>query len=110
MALSFLLRRIGMELNAAFALALKDLRMRRKLAHHSFFGGTSRAYMTLLEKGTRCPTIAKIEDLSTVLDIHPVSLLVECYLQKNPDEDLKCILERVKKDLAFDLSSSHTDK
>jgi len=93
-----------MELNEAFGRALKALRTRRNLTHLRFFGSTSRTYMSLLEHGGRCPTIAKISDLSDVLEVHPVSLLVECYLQKHPEMDLDWLFERIRKDLALDLS------
>lgn len=95
-----------MELNEAFGRALKALRTRRNLTHLRFFGSTSRTYMSLLEQGGRCPTIAKISDLSEVLEVHPVSLLVECYLQKNPEVDLDWLFEKIRKDLALDLSGT----
>lgn len=91
-----------MELNVAFGQALKGMRILRRLPQHRFFAGTSRAYMTLLEQGRRCPTLSKIEDLAAVLEVHPVSLIVECYLQGNPDLSLESLFEQITQDLSFD--------
>ncbi|MBN3968628.1 helix-turn-helix transcriptional regulator [Pseudomonas gregormendelii] len=91
-----------MELNVAFGQALKGMRILRRLPQHKFFGGTSRAYMTLLEQGRRCPTLSKIEDLAAVLEVHPLSLIVECYLQGNPDQSLESLFEQITQDLSFD--------
>lgn len=110
MALSSLLQGVvWMELNAAFGLALKRLRECRWLAHQRFFGATSRTYMSMLENGRRCPTLSKIEDLAVVLKVHPASLVIECYLQKNPAEDLDGLFERIRGDLAVNFSETDTE-
>jgi transcriptional regulator with XRE-family HTH domain len=93
-----------MELNDAFALALKGMRMLRHMPQQRFFGSTSRAYMTHLEQGRRCPGLAKIEDLAAVMDVHPASIVIECYLQKNPEMDLDSLLEKIRQDLAYEYS------
>lgn len=93
-----------MELNDAFAAALKGMRTLRHMPQQRFFGSTSRAYMTHLEQGRRCPGLAKIEDLAAVLDVHPASMVVECYLKKNPEMDLDSLLEKIKQDLTYEYS------
>lgn len=93
-----------MELNDAFAAALKGMRTLRHMPQQRFFGRTSRAYMTHLEQGRRCPGLAKIEDLAVVLDVHPASVVVECYLHKNPEMDLDSLLEKIKQDLTYEYS------
>ncbi|POA72305.1 helix-turn-helix transcriptional regulator [Pseudomonas sp. DP16D-R1] len=91
-----------MELNDAFALALRGMRLVRHMPQQRFFGTTSRAYMTHLEQGRRCPGLAKIEDLAAVMDVHPASMVVECYLKKNPEMDLDGLLAKIKLDLTFE--------
>ncbi|MFL1526521.1 helix-turn-helix domain-containing protein [Pseudomonas sp. O230] len=93
-----------MELNDAFAAALKGMRSLRHMPQQRFFGSTSRAYITHLEQGRRCPGLAKIEDLAAVMDVHPASIVVECYLQKNPEIDLDSLLEKIKQDLTYEYS------
>lgn len=92
-----------MELNDAFAEALRSMRQRRGLTQEDFVMVTSRAYMSLLERGLRCPTIEKVEELASVMQIHPISLIVECYLIRDPDIDLKEIFKMVRTDLKIDL-------
>ncbi|WP_406226974.1 helix-turn-helix domain-containing protein [Pseudomonas siliginis] len=93
-----------MELNDAFAAALKGMRTLRHMPQQRFFGTTSRAYMTHLEQGRRGPGLAKIEDLAAVMGVHPVSIVVECYLQKNPEMDLESLLEKIRQDLTYEYS------
>lgn len=92
-----------MELNDAFAKALRSMRQRRGLTQEDFVMVTSRAYMSLLERGLRCPTLEKVEELASVMQIHPISLIVECYLTRDPDIDLKEIFKMVRTDLKIDL-------
>lgn len=91
-----------MDLNVAFAAALKGMRLLRNLPQQRFFATTSRAYMTHLEQGRRCPGLGKIEDLAAVMHVHPASLVVECYLQKNPEMDLDNLLAKIREDLTFE--------
>ena len=93
-----------MELNDAFAAALKGMRMLRHMPQQRFFVSTSRAYMTHLEQGRRCPGLAKIEDLAAVMDVHPASIVIECYLRKNPEMDLDSLLEKIRQDLTYEYS------
>lgn len=91
-----------MELNDAFAEALRSMRQRRGLTQEDFVMVTSRAYMSLLERGLRCPTLEKVEELASVMQIHPISLIVKCYLIRDLDIDLKEIIKMVRTDLKID--------
>jgi transcriptional regulator with XRE-family HTH domain len=42
---------------------------------------SSRTYVSALERGIKSPTLPKVDDLATVLQIHPLSLLTLSYLQ-----------------------------
>ncbi|WP_160105671.1 helix-turn-helix domain-containing protein [Pseudomonas izuensis] len=89
-----------MELNFAFAQALRKSRSRRGLTQEDFVSVTSRTYISQLERGLKTPTLEKVEQLAAVMDIHPASLLIECYLERSPDIDLKTLFAKIRSDLS----------
>lgn len=91
-----------MELNDAFALALKELRARAKRTQYDFTT-VSREYISLLERGQRSPSLDKIDEISRSIDIHPLSLLAQCYLHKDPELELSDLVRLISSELAGDL-------
>ncbi|AZE47742.1 Transcriptional regulator, PbsX family [Pseudomonas chlororaphis] len=89
-----------MNLNAAFAQALKKLRTRRGLTQERFALATSTSYMSQLERGLKNPTLEKVEHLAAIMDIHPASLLIQCYLERSSCEDIELLFEKIRFDLA----------
>lgn len=98
-----------MELNAAFANALKKLRKRRKLTQEDFVSVTSRGYMSQLERGMRSPTLDKVEDLAAVMSVHPASLVIASYLEAWPFEDIESLFQQIQSDLAWAASTGEDE-
>ncbi|RPM29674.1 helix-turn-helix domain-containing protein [Pseudomonas aeruginosa] len=88
-----------MELTTAFGLALKNLRKQRGLTQEDFSTVSSRTYLSTLERGQKALTIEKLEQLAGVLDVHPATLLIAAYLQKEPQEDGRAVIARLKNEL-----------
>lgn len=65
-----------MDIKQAFAKALRDTRKIRQLTQEDFSVVSSRTYLSTLERGLKSPTLDKIQSLSKVLEIHPLTLLV----------------------------------
>lgn len=63
---------------------------------------SSRTYVSALERGIKSPTLPKVDDLSTVLKIHPLSLLTLSYLQRveGATTDLDKLLSDVRREVA----------
>jgi transcriptional regulator with XRE-family HTH domain len=101
-----------MELNAAFAKALKKLRKRRKLTQEDFVSVTSRGYMSQLERGMRSPTLDKVGDLADVMSVHPASLVIASYLEARPNENLDSLIQQIQDDLSWgpSLEDDETDE
>ncbi|WLI26920.1 helix-turn-helix transcriptional regulator [Pseudomonas rhodesiae] len=68
-----------MELKQAFGAALKKLRSERKLSQEDFSDVSSRTYLSTLERGLKSPTIEKVDELASVLNVHPLTILVGWY-------------------------------
>lgn len=68
-----------MELLTRFGAGLQLARKSRGLTQEDFSLVSSRTYLSSLERGKKSPTISKLEDLSSVLNLHPLSLLALAY-------------------------------
>ncbi len=88
-----------MDIKEAFAQALVSQRKLRGRTQEDFTEVTSRSYMSELERGSKCPTLEKVEALASVLLMHPLTLLVSSYMQKD-GLDLEATLALVKDDLS----------
>lgn len=88
-----------MELKIAFGMALKTLRTSKRLTQEDFDGVSSRTYLSTLERGLKSPTLEKVDELASVLEVHPLTLLASCYLMANPETGLNDLLRRVESEL-----------
>ncbi|AWM95049.1 transcriptional regulator [Pseudomonas sp. 31-12] len=88
-----------MELNPAFAEALRELRIRKGKTQDQFASVMSREYVSMLEHGKKSPTLEKVDGLASVLGVHAVSLMVSCYMKKEGIESLSEMFALVERDL-----------
>lgn len=88
-----------MELNTAFGLALKKVRHSKKLTQEDFSGSSSRTYLSSLERGRKSPTLEKVDQLAGVLDVHPLTILVAAYMEKEGRTDIHSLLKKVSDEL-----------
>lgn len=87
-----------MELKQAFAIALKQLRQKKNCTQEDFYLVSSRTYISTLERGLKSPTLEKLEDIASVLRIHPATLVINSYINKD-DTSLESIFQRIREDL-----------
>jgi transcriptional regulator with XRE-family HTH domain len=88
-----------MELKRAFGLTLKRARIQKGLTQEDFSLVSSRTYLSTLERGLKCPTLEKLEDLAGVIGVHPVTLLVAAYASGGGIEAQEALLKEVKSQL-----------
>lgn len=88
-----------MELKQAFGLALKSLRIRKGLTQEDFSVVSSRTFLSSLERGVKGPTLEKIDGLASVIGVHPLTVLVACYLEKDASVSLDELLNQVRSEL-----------
>lgn len=75
-----------MELLKRFGSALQKARKSRNLTQEDFSVVSSRTYLSSLERGVKAPTITKIEEISSLIGVHPVSLLASAYMPQDRKE------------------------
>lgn len=69
-----------MEFNQAFGRALRQIRLQKKLSQEDFSDISGRTYLSNLERGKQSPTLEKINQLASVLGVHPRVLVNLTYL------------------------------
>lgn len=69
-----------------FGAGLQRARKSRGLTQEDFSVVSSRTYLSSLERGIKSPTISKIDELASVIGIHPLSLLALAYLPPSLEE------------------------
>ncbi len=72
-----------MDTSAAFAAALKSLRRAKNMSQEDF-DNVSRTYLSILERGIKSPTLGKIEEIALELKVHPLTLFIATYQNKEP--------------------------
>ncbi|MGO4004929.1 helix-turn-helix domain-containing protein [Pseudomonas fluorescens] len=87
-----------MELKQAFGKALKARRLECGLTQEDFSDVSSRTYLSTLERGQKCPTLEKVVELASVLQVHPLTLIAESFLVLEPDQTLEVLLGVVQRE------------
>lgn len=75
-----------MGLLGRFGAGLQKARKSRGLTQEDFSVVSSRTYLSSLERGIKSPTIMKLEELASVIGVHPLSLLTLAYLPATHEE------------------------
>ncbi|WP_456293126.1 helix-turn-helix domain-containing protein [Pseudomonas sp. AK106] len=88
-----------MELKKAFGIALRSLRVSKGLTQEDFSIVSSRTFLSSLERGLKGVTLEKIDELASTIGVHPVTLVIACYLQKDSASELNELFSQVRAEL-----------
>lgn len=75
-----------METKERFGKALRLVRLRRNLSQEAFAVVSSRTFISMLERGKTSPTLEKLEELCSVLEVHPATLVALTYISTAGDK------------------------
>ena len=81
-----------------FGQALRRARKARGMTQEDFSTTSSRTYVSMLERGERSPTLAKINELSETLGIHPLTLLALAYAGPVSAAELRKLLAEIERE------------
>ena len=82
-----------------FPAALKMTRRSRGLSQEAFSLVSSRTYVSSLERGTKVPTLNKIDELAVVMDVHPLTLLTLSYMVDGEYGGAKALMRKISKEI-----------
>jgi len=94
-----------MDVSTAFAKALKTCRKKKGLTQEDFGTVSSRTYISSLERELKSPTLEKIQDISEVLEISPLTLLSIAYFYQSGEKDLGRMLTKAEQEAKVILSN-----
>lgn len=97
-----------MKIRGAFALSLKETRLAKELTQEHFDTISSRTYISMLERSERSPTLDKIDDLASALNVHPLTLLTLSYMKVHGHKNPRTLHDIVLKELASVLQPKRT--
>lgn len=83
-----------------FRRALRSVRRARGLSQEEFDVVSGRTYVSSLERGLKSPTLAKVDSLAGVLEVHPLTLLSQAYCRPGDTAELERLLDRVREEVA----------
>lgn len=69
------------------------------MPQEAFSEVSSRTYVSALERHLKSPTLHKVDDLSAVMGLHPLTLLSLAYCEQPTSANIKLLLKTVEGDL-----------
>jgi transcriptional regulator with XRE-family HTH domain len=88
-----------MLLKQAFGKALRQMRKARRLSQEDFGGCSSQTYLSQMESGGKGPTLEMVAALAAVMNVHPLTLLMKCYLYVDEGATLDATIERIRNEV-----------
>jgi transcriptional regulator with XRE-family HTH domain len=82
-----------------FHVALRSVRVAKGLSQEDFSLVSSRTYVSSLERGQKSATLGKVDELASVLGVHPLTLLTLAYAKRNAPADLDAVCGLVRQEL-----------
>ncbi len=82
-----------------FANALRETRSSLGITQEDFGVVSSRTYVSSLERGIKVPTLSKIDELASVMGIHPLTLLTLAYAKSSDPKAVAQVLQTVRNEL-----------
>ena len=76
--------------------ALRLIRNARGLTQEDFGVVSSRTYMSGLERGVKNPTLRKLDEIASVLGVHPLTVLTLAYSKTSDFKDVSDLLKLVQ--------------
>lgn len=82
------------------ATALRTARRGTGIAQEGFVGVSGRTYISQLERGERNATLSKVDELASVMGLHPATLVTLSYLPSpSSTAELDKLLSRVREEV-----------
>ncbi len=81
--------------------AMKAIRGVRALSQEDFGLVSSRTYISGLERGLKSPTLGKLEQIASVMQVHPLTLLTLTYARSASPQATAEMLDQVQREVTL---------
>jgi len=92
-------------IHSSIAKGIRAARLSRNLSQEEFVAVSGRTYVSELERGTKQPTVTKIDQLAAVMRLHPLTVLTLGYCKTPTQREVANVLARVQTELEDVLAS-----
>ncbi len=82
------------------AKSLRKTRKSKGISQEDFGLVSSRTYVSSIERNVQSPTLNKVDELASVLGLHPLTLLAGAYLSSFEANAVNQLMEQVARELA----------
>lgn len=96
-----------MDFKKAFGIAFKEARVAKKLTQEDFGLVSSRTYISTIERGLKAVTLEKLNELSTVLNMHPMTLIGMAYLKMDANLTADALSRTIIEEMKWLKTHSH---
>ncbi len=78
---------------------IRSARLARNLSQEEFDAVSGRTYISELERGTKTPTVTKVDQLAAMMRLHPLTVLTLGYCKTPSQREAAAVLSRVSAEL-----------
>lgn len=92
-------------MRVAFGKALRQARKNLRMTQAEFTQNSSRTYFSNLERGLKCPTLDKVNQLANTMNISFASLMVITLMHFKNEHDVDIVMRDIRAELESLLKS-----
>ncbi|MBP4047408.1 helix-turn-helix transcriptional regulator [Chromobacterium violaceum] len=97
-----------MSLRDGLAHALRTARHAKGVSQEALDTVSSRTYISSLERGLKSPTIEKLVEIASAIDIHPLSLLTFAYIRSSKHASVSTLMKEIEEQVQLLVESEET--
>jgi transcriptional regulator with XRE-family HTH domain len=78
---------------------IRSARLAQNLSQEEFVAVSGRTYISELERGTKTPTVSKVDQLAAVMRLHPLTVLTLSYCKTPSQREVAAVMARVSTEI-----------
>ena len=86
-------------IHSSIGKGIRAARLARNLSQEEFVVVSGRTYISELERGTKTPTVTKVDQLAAMMRLHPLTVLTLGYCKTPSQREATAIISRVTNEL-----------
>lgn len=97
-----------MSLRDGLAHALRTARRAKGVSQEALDTVSSRTYVSSLERGLKNPTIEKLDEIASAIDIHPLALLTFAYVRSGKHASISTLMKEIEEQVQLLVESEES--
>ncbi|MBX9348500.1 helix-turn-helix domain-containing protein [Chromobacterium vaccinii] len=97
-----------MSLRDGLAHALRTARRAKGVSQEALDTVSSRTYISSLERGLKNPTIEKLDEIASAINIHPLALLTFAYVRSGKHASISTLIKEIEEQVQLLVESEES--